>query len=142
MSEVKFGNTVRVHFAVKLEDGTVFDSTFNTEPLTFTIGMGQVITGFENGVIGMSPSTTKTINIPFDEAYGPYYEDMVTEVNRDEFPADFNFEVGQHMELLEQNGQPALFTVLKVSDSTVTMDKNHPLAGKDLIIDIQLLEIL
>ena len=142
MAEVKFGDTVRAHFAVKLEDGTVFDSTFDLEPMTFTVGTGQVITGFDNGVIGMSPATTKTINVPFDEAYGPYYEDMVTEMNRDEFPADFTFEAGQHMELLEQNGQPALFTVLKVSDSTVTLDKNHPLAGKDLIIDVRLLEIL
>jgi peptidylprolyl isomerase len=142
MAEVKIGDTVKVHFEVKLEDGTVFDSTFNLEPMTFTIGMGQVISGFENGIIGMSPSDRKTIKVPYDESYGPYFEDMVTEVDRDEFPADFKFEVGQHMELLEQNGQPALFTVLKVSDKTVTLDKNHPLAGKDIIIDIQLLEIL
>jgi peptidylprolyl isomerase len=142
MAEAKLGNKVKVHYAVNLEDGTTFDSTFNLEPIVFTIGLQQVIIGFEDAVIGMSTGTVKTVRIPSEEAYGPYDKNLVTEMDRAEFPEDFELEVGQHLQIIQPDGQPAVETVLSVSDKTVTLDKNHPLAGKDLIIDIQLLEIL
>jgi peptidylprolyl isomerase len=142
MAEAKLGDTVKVHFAVNLEDGTTFDSTFNLEPLVFTIGLQQVIIGFEDAVIGMSPGTVKTVRIPSEEAYGPYDKGLVTEIDRNEFPEDFKLEVGQHLQIIQADGQPAVETVLSVSDTTVTLDKNHPLAGKNLTIDIQLLEVL
>lgn len=142
MAEVDFGNTVKVHYAVKLNDGEVFDSTFDLEPLTFTMGIGQVIPAFEQAVIGMTPGTSKTIRVSSDEAYGQHNKELITEVDRKEFPADLKFEVGQLLQIPQIGEQPILATVLKVSESSVTLDMNHPLAGKDLIIDIQLIEIL
>lgn len=142
MAEANFGNTVKVHYAVKLDDSTVFDSNFNLEPLTFTIGQGQVIPGFEQAVIGMSPGTSRTVRVLSDEAYGPYNKELVSEVDRKEFPADFKFEVGQHLQIPQGFEQPMLATVLNVSEARITLDINHPLAGKDLTIDIQLIEIL
>ena len=142
MAEANFGNTVKVHYAVKLDDSTVFDSNFNLEPLTFTIGLGQVIPGFEQAVIGMSPGTSRTVRVLSDEAYGPYNKELVSEVDRKEFPADFKFEVGQHLQIPQGSEQPMLATVLNVSEARITLDINHPLAGKDLTIDIQLIEII
>jgi peptidylprolyl isomerase len=142
MAEANFGNSVKVNYAVKLDDGTVFDSTFDLEPLTFTVGLGQVIPGFDQAVIGMTPGTSKTIRVSSDEAYGPYNKELVSEVDRKEFPADFKFEVGQHLQIPQGFEQPMLATVLNVSESRITLDINHPLAGKDLTIDIQLIEIL
>jgi peptidylprolyl isomerase len=142
MAEAKLGNKVKVHYAVNLEDGTTFDSTFDIEPLVFTIGLQQVLIGIEDALIGMIPGTLKTVRIPAEEAFGPYDKGLITEMDRDEFPEDFKLEVGQHLQIIQPDGQPAVETVLSVSEKTVTLDKNHPLAGKDLIIDIQLLEIL
>lgn len=141
MAEASIGNTVKVHYSVKLDDGTVVDNTFDHEPFLFTIGFGQAIPGFEDAVIGMSPGASKTVRVPVDEAYGPYDKYLITEVERSEFPADFAFEAGQQLELSRADGLVDLVTVLKVSEKTVTLDKNHPLAGKELTIDIQLLEI-
>jgi peptidylprolyl isomerase len=141
MAEASFGNTVKVHYSVKLDDGTVVDNTFDHEPFLFTIGLGQAIPGFENAVTDMSPGTSKTVRVPVEEAYGPYNKELVSEVNRNDFPADFVFKVGQQLELSRIDGGFDLVTVLKVSEKTVTLDRNHPMAGKELTIDIQLLEI-
>lgn len=110
--------------------------------MEFTIGRGQLIPGFEQAVIGMSPGESKTVNIPADEAYGQHNAEMLTEVDRSQFPADLNPEVGQQLQLNRSDGQTVVVTVASVSESTVTLDANHPLAGKDLIFDIQLVEIL
>lgn len=142
MAKANFGNTVKVHYSVKLDDGKVVDSTFDHEPFMFTIGIGQVIPGFDKAIMGMSPGTSKTVKVSVEEAYGPYYKELITEADRSEFPADFKFEVGQHLELPRADGQFDLVTVLKVSEKTVILDRNHPLAGKEMTIDIQLLEIL
>lgn len=142
MAEVHFGNTVKVHYSVKLDDGTVVDSTLDKEPFTFTTGAGQVIPGFERAVLGMSTGTSKTVKVDVEEAYGTYYKELIKEVDRSEFPADFKFEVGQHLELPHPDGQFGLVTVLNISDKTLVLDGNHPLAGKELTIEIQLLEIL
>lgn len=142
MAEAHFGNTVKVHYVVKLDDGTVVDSTLEHEPFTFSTGSGQVIPGFETAIFGMSAGTSKTVKVPVEDAYGPYYKELIKEVDRSEFPDDFTFEIGQHLELPLQDGQFGLATVLNVSEKTVILDGNHPLAGKNLTIDIQLLEIL
>jgi peptidylprolyl isomerase len=142
MVTANFGNTVKVHYTVKLDDGTVVDSTLDHDPFTFTLGMFQAIPGFEKAVIGMSPGTSKTAKVDVEDAYGQYYKELIKEVERDKFPADFKFEIGQHLEVPRGDGQSDLLTVVGVSEKTVIFDTNHPLAGKNLTIDIQLLEIL
>jgi peptidylprolyl isomerase len=142
MAQAQFGNTVKVNYTVMLDDGTVFDSTKDLGPFTYTIGLGSVIPGFEKEIIGMSTGESKTVKVSVDDAYGPYYKELIKEVDRSQFPEDFKFEVGQHLELPSGDGQSALVTVLGVSEETVILDTNHPLAGKELTIDIELLEVL
>ena len=138
----KEGDTVKVHYTGTLEDGSVFDTSVEREPLQFTIGEGTVIPGFEQGVIGMKLGESKTITIPADQAYGPYYEDRVWVVDRDQLPPGMEPEVGQRLQTTQANGQIVVVTVINVSESTVTVDANHPLAGKDLTFEIQLVEII
>jgi peptidylprolyl isomerase len=142
MATANFGNTLKVHYTVKLNDGTVVDSTLEHGPFTFTLGMGQVIPGFEKAVMDMSPGTSKTVTIDVEDAYGQYYQELIKEVDRDHFPDDFNFVVGQHLEIPSDDRKSTLVTVVGTTEKTVILDTNHPLAGKELTIDIQLLEIL
>jgi peptidylprolyl isomerase len=142
MVQAHFGNTVKVHYTVKLDDGAVVDSTMSHEPFTFTLGTGAVIPGFEKEIMGMNMGESKTIKVSVEEAYGPYYKELIKEVDRSEFPADFKFEAGQQLDIPGPDGQSGLAKVLKVSEETLILDTNHPLAGKELSIDIQLLEIL
>ncbi|MFP4088379.1 MAG: peptidylprolyl isomerase [Desulfobacteraceae bacterium] len=141
MTEAKNGDTVKIHYTGKLEDGNVFDTSLEREPLEFKIGGGQVIEGFEEAVIGMSPSDTKTTTIPSDKAYGEYREDMVIEVDKGRFPDHIEPEVGQQLELKQENGQTVVVSITDINDPVVTLDANHPLAGKDLTFEIQLMEI-
>jgi len=141
MGKAKIGDTVKVHYTGKLEDGTVFDTSVERGPLEFKIGEGQVIQGFEDAVIGMNPGEEKTVEIPADEAYGQRNEEMVADIGRDQFPEYLSPEVGQQFQIRQQNGQIILVTVTEISEDTVTLDANHPLAGKDLTFEIQLLEI-
>ena len=142
MAIANFGNTVKIYYTVKLDDGTVVDSTLDQEPFMFAIGMGQAIPGFEKAIMGMNVGESKTVLVKVEEAYGPQYKELITEVERNQFPSDFNFEVGQHLEMPRPDGQYDLMTVLNITENTVTLDRNHPLAGKDLTIEIKLLEIL
>jgi peptidylprolyl isomerase len=142
MAQVQFGNTVKVHYTVRLANGKVVDSTHDHEPFMFTVGLGSVIPGFEKELMGMNTGETKTFKVSVDDAYGPYYKELIKEVDRTEFPADFKFEVGQQLEFPGPDGQSGLVTVLNVSENTVIFDTNHPLAGKELSIDIELLEVL
>lgn len=142
MAVVNFGNTVKVHYTVKLDDGTTIDSTSEDNPFQFTTGLGQAIPGFETAVMGMTVGESKTVEVEVEEAYGPYYKELVTEMDKDKFPSDFQFEVGQHIEIPLPEGPHELLTVLKVMENAVVVDRNHPLAGKILTIDIKLLEIL
>jgi FKBP-type peptidyl-prolyl cis-trans isomerase 2 len=142
MAQAQFGNTVKVYYTVRLDDGTVFDSTKDHEPFTFTIGLGAAIPGFEKELMGMSTGESKTVKVSVEEAYGSYYRELIKEVDRDQFPADFKFEIGQRLEIPGEDGCSALVTVLGVSEKSVILDTNHPLAGKELIIDIELLEVL
>jgi len=142
MAQAKKGDTVKVHYTGKLDDGTVFDSSLEREPLQFTIGEGQLIPDFEEGVVGLSPDESKTINIPADKAYGPHHEEMIMEVNRDQFPKDLEPRVDQRLQVSQPDGQSFVVLVTGVSETSVTLDGNHPLAGKDLAFDIQLVEIV
>lgn len=142
MVQAKQGNIVKVHYTGRFEDGTVFDSSINNDPLQFTIGEGQIIPGFEEAVVGMNSGESKTITILSDKAYGPYRKEMEVVVARNQFPADMKLDVGEQLQLSQSDDKPIVVTVTNLSDSTVTLDANHPLAGKDLTFDIQLLEIV
>jgi FKBP-type peptidyl-prolyl cis-trans isomerase 2 len=142
MPKAKIGDKVRVHYVGKLEDGTVFDTTVTRDPITFAIGEGQVIPGFEQTVIGMEPGTSMTVHIPADKAFGSYHDEMVGMVHPAQLPDEIDPEVGQQLQIPGQGGQPFVVSVTDVSESTVTLDANHPLAGQDLIFDIRLVEIL
>ncbi len=142
MAQAKPGDTVKVHYTGKLEDGTVFDTSANRDPLQFTIGEGQIIPGFEQAVVGMNPGESKTIKILTDDAYGPHREEMVLVIDRNQLPVDLIPEVGQQLQSRQPDGQIIVVTVIAVSESSVTVDANHPLAGKDLTFDIQLVEIV
>ena len=141
MAAAKDGDKVKVHYTGKLDDGTVFDSSDGRDPLEFTIGEGQIIPGFETGVQGMEPGEAKTVKIPADQAYGPHREEGVLVVNRTELPPDMNPEVGEELEVRYQEGQATVVRVTDAAEETVTLDANHPLAGKDLTFDIELVEI-
>jgi peptidylprolyl isomerase len=140
MATAKAGDQVKVHYTGKLEDGSVFDSSRDGEPLAFTIGQREVIAGFENAIIGMTVGQSKTQPIPVDEAYGPRREDMVIRIDRQEIPKDIPLEVGQRLQMA-QEGHQMIVTVAEVSSDSVTLDANHPLAGQNLVFDIELIEI-
>jgi peptidylprolyl isomerase len=141
MEQVKNGQTVKVHYTGWLDDGTVFDSSVDREPLEFTVGENQVIGGFENAVIGMTPGESKTARISVEEAYGSRREELAIEVDRARFPEGLKPELNQRLKVSHADGTESIVTVSKVSESTVTIDANHPLAGRDLTFDIQLMEI-
>lgn len=141
MAQAKNGDTVKVHYTGKLEDGMVFDSSENREPLEFTIGEGKIIPGFEQAIIGMSPGESKTEKIPADQAFGPYREELIHEVDRQQIPEDVELKVGKRLQFRHANGRATQALVTDVSESKVTLDANHPLARSDLVFDIQLLEI-
>jgi peptidylprolyl isomerase len=143
MGQAKHGDTVMVHYRGKLQDGSVFDDSFDREPLQFTIGGGQVIPGFEEAVVGMNPGDSKTTAVPVEEGFGPYREDMVVVVGKSQFAhLDEEPTVGERVPIPQPNGPPIEVTVANVTESEVTVDANHPLAGEDLTIDIELIDIV
>jgi peptidylprolyl isomerase len=141
MAQAQQGDTVKVHYTGKLDDGTVFDSSANGDPLEFTIGSGNIIPGFEKAVVGMSPGDSKTELIPVDDAYGPHREEMVLVVDRAQMPNDLDPEIGQQLQIQQPSGQAIPVVITDISEAEVTLDANHPLAGEDLTFDIQLVEI-
>jgi peptidylprolyl isomerase len=143
MRQAKQGDTVRVHYRGKLKDGSEFDASFDREPLQFTIGGGQVIPGFEEAVVGMNPGDSKTTELPAEKAFGRYLEDMVVVVAKSQF-ADWDLEptVGEQMPIPQPDGSSVDVTVTQVTESEVTVDANHPLAGEDLTFDIELIDIV
>lgn len=141
MAQAKKGDKVQVHYTGKLDDGTVFDSSQGRDPLEFQLGSGSVIPGFEEAVMGMQEGESKTTHIPADQAYGEYHDEMLLTVPRDQFPPDLEPQVGQELQLREQDGQTFVVQVKDVSDDEVTLDANHPLAGEDLTFDIQLVKV-
>ena len=141
LAVAKDGNTVRVHYTGKLDDGTIFDTSVEREPLEFTIGAGQMIPGFEGAVRGMQVGQVKTVTISAEEAYGPHDEDTVSVAERDKLPENLNPVVGQRLQMQQENGNTAVVIVTDVSDTTITLDANHPLAGKALTSEIGLVEM-
>jgi peptidylprolyl isomerase len=141
MKKAGIGDNVKVHYKGSFDDGSVFDTSLDCGPLEFKIAGGQVIPGFEDAVIGMQVGETKTSRIMPDKAYGSHLEEMVVVFERDQLPKDFHPSVGQLLQFRRDDGQVIEVTVTGVSDTSVTFDGNHPLAGKDLIFEIQLLEI-
>lgn len=141
MSQAKNGDTVKVHYTGALQDGTVFDSSESRGPLEFTLGRGQIIQGFEEAVLGMNPGESKTAQISADQAYGPHRPEMVLVVNRQQIPDDLDPQVGQELQIRREDGNAFAVKVTEISETDVTLDANHPLAGKDLTFTIELVEI-
>ncbi|GAB4387692.1 MAG: peptidylprolyl isomerase [Thermodesulfovibrionales bacterium] len=135
------GDSVRVHYTGRLADGTVFDSSRDREPLEFAIGERQVIRGFEEAVIGMAEGQSKTIEITAEESYGPRREDLVVTVSRSQMPRDLELNEGVHLQMRQPDGTVFNVLVSDLTEETVTLDANHPLAGKDLTFDIELVKI-
>lgn len=135
------GDTVKVHYTGKLRDGTVFDSSDGRDPLEFTIGSGALIEGFEQAVVGMTPGDAKTVDIPSDKAYGPHHEEMVQQIERAVIPDEIDLDVGVRLQASQGEGPPLILTVVELSETSVTVDANHPLAGEDLTFEIDLVEI-
>ena len=140
--QVKSGDTVLVHYTGTLENGTVFDSSAGREPLRFTVGQGEVIQGFDEGVVGMQVGEEKTLQIPADRAYGPYREDLVFVFNTTETAGTENLTIGDQVGLPLQNGQMLPARVVAVTADAVTIDANHHLAGEDLTFNVRLVEIV
>lgn len=142
MSQVKSGDKIKVHYHGKLTSGETFDSSAGREPLEFEVGSGQVIKGFDEGVTGMKVGEKKTVNIPVEEAYGPRNPEMVIEMPKDRFPKDMEIEIGMPLGMSDQEGHQFQVTVVEIKDAVVMLDANHPLAGQDLIFDLELVEIV
>jgi len=140
--QAETGDTVRVHYMGRLQSGEIFDTSSGGEPLEFTLGQGKVIPGFEQAVVGMQVGDNKTVIIPVNEAYGPLREDLILEVDRDELPEDLEPEVGMLLQSSQSDGSVLVFTITEVSDTTIKVDGNHPLAGQELTFEIQLVEIV
>lgn len=141
MKQAKSGDKVKVHYHGKLTDGTTFDSSEGREPLSFQLGSGMVIKGFDDGITGMSIGEKKTISIPFMDAYGPVEEERIVEFPKDQFPPGMNPEVGMGLQMTDNMGNTIPVIVTEVTETAVMLDANHPLAGKDLVFDIELVEI-
>jgi peptidylprolyl isomerase len=136
-AQAKSGDTVRVHYTGKVADGTVFDTSVGSEPYEFILGQGQTISGFEQAVVGMKIGESKTVTIPADQAYGQLQEDLIFEIGKDKLSPDIQPEVGMQLQ-----GSQGVVTIVEISETTVTLDANHPLAGQDLTFEIELIEIV
>jgi len=141
MSNAKDGDTVKVHYTGTLEDGTVFDSSKDRDPLEFTVGKGQLIKGFENAVLGMSIGETKTVRIPSNEAYGTRRDELILKFNKTDFPTNIEPKEGLVLNLRSPDGRTMMAEITEVSVDSVTLDANHPLAGRDLTFKIDLVEV-
>lgn len=141
MAQAKNGDKVTVHYTGKLTDGSIFDSSMGEEPLVFTLGQDEVIDGFEEGVLGMTVGEKKTVSLAPEKAYGDRYEEMILEVPLSDMPAELELEVGDELEITDEDDEPMLVIVSALTDSTVTLDGNAPLAGETLIFDLELVAI-
>jgi peptidylprolyl isomerase len=142
MTQAKSGDKVRIHYTGKLSDGTTFDSSDGGDPLEFELGAGSIIPGLEQGIIGMAVGDSNTVNIPATDAYGPHHAEAVQTVERSEIPDHVELAVGGQLQAQAPNGQQLMLTVVELTDVSVTLDANHPLAGKDLTFNVELVEIV
>ena len=142
MKQAQAGNTVLVHYKGTLPDGQLFDSSEGREPLSFELGSGMVIKGFDDGVTGMEVGDKKTVHIPNMEAYGPVNEEMIIEFPRNQIPAEIPLVVGETLNMHQEgNGQVMQVVIKEVADEYIILDGNHPLAGQDLIFELELVGI-
>jgi len=141
LSKVKNGDTVKVHYTGSLEDGSVFDTSQDREPMEFTLGSGQLIPGFEKAVEGMEKGESTKVTIPSEEAYGEPREDLIISVPRENMPDGVTPEVGMQLQVNQPDGQSIPVRITEIADEEVKLDANHPLAGKDLTFEIELMEI-
>ncbi len=140
--KVQNGSNVKVHYTGKLEDGTIFDTSEGRDPLAFTVGQGQMIPGFEKGVMDLAVGEKKTVSLPPEEAYGQPQEAMILTVEKEKvFPADIEPKAGEKYNMTKKDGGVLPVTVTKVEEGNVTLDANHHLAGKTLVFDIEIVEI-
>lgn len=142
MIKAKYGDKVKVHYTGKLKDGSVFDSTHEKEPIEFKIGDGNLIQGFENAVIDMETGQSKTEKVPFEVAFGEVNKQLIFELKKDQLPGHLDPKEGDQLEIKQEKGNNVPVVVKKVTNDMVTIDANHPLAGKDLIFDLELVEVL
>jgi len=141
MTEAQHGNKVHIHYTGKLTDGTVFDSSEGREPLEFELGAGQVIPGLDKAMRGMNVGDTKTVTIASEEAYGPHHPEGVHVVERATLPPQVDAQPGARLQATAQDGNVIQLTVVAADPETVTLDANHPLAGKDLVFDVELVAV-
>jgi len=142
LAQAKAGDTVRVHYKGSLDDGSVFDSSHDGEPLEFTVGQGDVIPGFDDAVDGMSEGETKSVAIKADDAYGQHRDDLVAVIGRSQLPSDIEPEIGLVLEMSSGEGVITYVTITEMAEDTVTLDANHELAGVNLNFEITLVDIV
>ncbi|THD67910.1 peptidylprolyl isomerase [Robertkochia marina] len=142
MSQVKANDTVKVHYTGKLTNGQVFDSSLEREPLEFTLGQGMLIPGFEKGILDMAVNEKKTLEIPSEEAYGDVKPELVQEVMKSELPSEIEPKVGMGLVSKTPDGREIPLVVSEIKEESIMVDANHPLAGKDLIFEVEVIEIL
>ncbi len=142
MTTAATGDIVRIHYSGRLVDGTQFDSSEGRAPLEFTLGQGQVIKGLEQHVSGMEPGQKSTVTIPVAEAYGPRRDDAIQQLGREKVPAGIDLKVGTQLQARTADGGMLPITVVDMDDQSVTVDANHPLAGQDLVFDVELIEVV
>lgn len=142
MTQAKSGDTVRIHYTGKLTDGTRFDSSEGRDPLEFALGAGSIIPGLEQAIIGMAVGDSSTVTIAAEDAYGPRHPEAVQTVERTQIPDHVELAVGGQLQAQAPSGQQLLLTVIELTEETVTLDANHPLAGKDLVFDVELVAIV
>ena len=141
MAQAQQGNKVQMHYTGKLKDGTVFDSSYKRDPIEFKLGEGKIIPGLEQAVEGMQPGEKKTVEVGPEKAFGKHRSELLQTVDRSQFPDNIEPEVGQQLQIRQQGDQPIQVTVTEVNPSGVTLDANHPLAGRDLIFDIEVVDV-
>jgi len=142
MQQVKNGDKVKVHYHGRLTNGETFDTSAGREPLEFEVGSGMVIKGFDDGVTGMKVGEKKTINIPAEQAYGEKNTEMIIEYPKAQFPQDMQIELGMPLVMSSASGQQFQVKIAEIKDEVVVLDANHPLAGEELIFDLELVEIV
>jgi FKBP-type peptidyl-prolyl cis-trans isomerase 2 len=141
MAVVKSGDVVAVHYSGRLTTGELFDSSEGREPLEFTVGAGQMIPGFDAGVMGMSIGDKKTLNIAPEQAYGEWNEENTVQFPKENLPPDLQVEMGMQLQMRSQDGMPFTVTVIEITDDAIVLDANHVLAGKELVFDIEMVSI-
>lgn len=138
---IKVGDKIKLHYEGSFEDGSVFDSSIDREPLTVTAGNGEVIKGFDDTLIGMEVKQKKKVNINSDNAYGPIQKELIVEIARNKLPEDMNLNIGQQLQIPIEDGNNIVVTIKEISDEKILLDGNHPLAGRNLIFNIEIIEI-